>query len=54
MPVERGWDRDGPSYQCGDSGKKYRYSAGDKSACKRAKEQASKKGEAAHAGCYGR
>jgi len=54
MPVKQGRDKDGPYYQWGDSGKKYHYPARDKAARERAKEQASKQGQAAHARGYGR
>jgi hypothetical protein len=54
VPVKRGRDKDGPYYQWGDSGKKYRYSAGDKAGRERAKQRATKQGQAAHAGGYGR
>jgi hypothetical protein len=53
MPVKRGQDKQGPYYQWGDSGKKYHYTPGDKRSRDRAKEQASKQGQAAHARGYG-
>lgn len=53
MPVKRGQDKDGPYYQWGDSGKKYHYAPGDKQARERAKQQANKQGQAAHARGYG-
>lgn len=48
MPVKQGRDKDGACCQWGDSGKKYHYSAGDKDARERAKQQTSKQGQAAH------
>jgi hypothetical protein len=54
MPVKHGRDKDGPYYQWGDSGKKYHYPARDKAARDRARAQASKQGQAAHARGYGR
>jgi hypothetical protein len=54
MPVKRGQDSKGPYYQWGGSGKKYHYTAGDKRSRDRAKAQASKQGQAAHASGYGR
>jgi hypothetical protein len=53
MPVKRGRDKKGPYYQWGDSGKKYHYAAGDKDARERAKQRASRQGQAAHARGYG-
>jgi hypothetical protein len=53
MPVKRGQDKDGPYYQWGDHGKKYHYAAGDKSARERAKNRATKQGQAARARGYG-
>jgi hypothetical protein len=52
MPVKRGQDKQGPYYQWGDSGKKYRYKTSDKRSRDRAKKQASKQGQAAHAHGY--
>jgi hypothetical protein len=52
MPVHRGKDAKGPFYQWGDSGKKYHYSAGDKSSRETAKRKASKQGRAARASGY--
>lgn len=52
MPVRRGKDADGPFYQWGDNGKKYRYTAGDEKARKQAKSKAGKQGQAAHAAGY--
>jgi hypothetical protein len=52
MPVHRGRDGDGPYYQWGGRGKKYRYKAGDKQSRTAAKQKASKQGQAAHAGGY--
>lgn len=53
MPVRRSKDSDGPYYQWGESGKKYRYEAGDRKSRDRAKEKAKKQGQAAHASGYG-
>jgi hypothetical protein len=52
MPVRRHEDGDGPYYQWGDSGKKYRYKPGDKESRERAKKKATKQGQAAHAAGY--
>ncbi len=52
MPVHRSKDSSGPYYQWGDSGKKYRYSPGDKVSREAAKKKASKQGQAAHAAGY--
>jgi hypothetical protein len=52
MPVRRGRDRKGPYYQWGDSGKRYRYTAGDAGSRDRAKRQATRQGQAAHAHGY--
>jgi hypothetical protein len=54
MPVKRGRDKNGPYYQWGDSGKKYHYAVGDKAGRERAKQRASKQGQAAHARGYAR
>jgi hypothetical protein len=53
MPVKRGEDSNGPYYQWGGTGKKYHYPAGDKDARERAKKQANRQGQAAHARGYG-
>ena len=53
MPVHRRKDSKGPYYQWGESGKKYRYEAGEKSSRERAKKQAEKQGRAARASGYG-
>jgi hypothetical protein len=52
MPVHRGKDSDGPYYQWGESGKKYRYEPGNKSGRERAKDKARKQGQAARASGY--
>lgn len=52
MPVHRGSDQDGPFYQWGDSGKKYRYESGNKQSRETAKKKATKQGQAAHAAGY--
>ena len=52
MPVHRGRDSDGPYYQWGDSGKKYRYESGNKESREAAKKKAKKQGQAAHAAGY--
>ena len=52
MPVHRGEDSDGPYYQWGDSGKKYRYEAGDEESRERAKEKAEEQAQAAYASGY--
>jgi hypothetical protein len=52
VPVHRSKDSQGPYYQWGDQGKKYRYEAGDEDSRDRAKEKATKQGEAAHAAGY--
>jgi hypothetical protein len=52
MPVQRGKDSDGPYYQWGESGKKYRYQTGDKSSREAAKKKATKQGQAARAAGY--
>ncbi|MGA7269601.1 MAG: hypothetical protein WB239_00885 [Acidimicrobiia bacterium] len=46
MPVKRGKDKDGPYYQWGESGKKYRYEAGKTESRNRAKSKAKKQGQA--------
>ncbi|HEU4321042.1 MAG TPA: hypothetical protein VFS66_13300 [Acidimicrobiia bacterium] len=52
MPVRRGKDSNGPYYQWGKSGKKYRYESGNKSSRESAKGKATKQGQAAHASGY--
>jgi hypothetical protein len=52
MPVHRGRDREGPYYQWGDSGRRYHYTAGDRRSRARAKDQATRQGQAAHARGY--
>ena len=52
MPVHRGKDSDGPYYQWGDSGKKYRYKSGNKSSRESAKSKAKKQGRVARASGY--
>jgi hypothetical protein len=52
MPVRRRQDSQGPYYQWGDSGKKYRYRPGDKGSRDRAKQGATRQGQAAHARGY--
>jgi hypothetical protein len=52
MPVHRGKDGQGPYYQWGGSGKKYRYESGNKSSRDSAKAKARRQGQAAHASGY--
>ncbi|MEX0864145.1 MAG: hypothetical protein WD269_04630 [Acidimicrobiia bacterium] len=52
MPVKRGKDGNGPFYQWGRSGKKYRYTSGDHSGREAAKKKAEKQGQAAWASGY--
>lgn len=52
MPVRRLEDNDGPYYQWGKSGKKYRYTSGNKKSRDVAKDKAAKQGQAAHAAGY--
>jgi hypothetical protein len=52
MPVKRGKDSKGSYYQWGDSGKKYHYTAGDKSSREQAREKAARQGRAARASGY--
>lgn len=52
MPVQRGQDSQGPYYQWGDSGAKYRYQPGDEPSRERAKAKAQKQGTAARASGY--
>ena len=53
MPVHRGKDGDGPFYQWGDHGKRYRYESGDRTSRERARTRAARQGQAAHAHGYG-
>jgi hypothetical protein len=52
MPVRRRQDSKGPYYQWGDSGRKYRYKPGDKASRDRARQGATRQGQAAHARGY--
>lgn len=52
MPVHRGKDGKGPYYQWGESGKRYHYESGDKRSRERAKDRATKQGQAARASGY--
>jgi hypothetical protein len=52
MPVQRREDSKGPYYQWGDHGRKYRYTSGDKASRDRAKQGATRQGQAAHARGY--
>ena len=52
MPVHRGKDAQGPFYQWGDSGRKYRYRSGDAASREQAKEKAARQGRAARAHGY--
>jgi hypothetical protein len=52
MPVDRGQDSKGPYYRWGGSGKKYRYTAGNKRSRKMARDKATKQGQAARAHGY--
>ncbi|HEY7468343.1 MAG TPA: hypothetical protein VIC07_02270 [Acidimicrobiia bacterium] len=52
MPVRRGKDSNGPYFQWGDRGKKYYYTAGDKSSRSNAKVKATRQGRAARASGY--
>jgi hypothetical protein len=52
MPVHRKKDSKGPYYQWGDSGKKYHYEEGNKTSRERAKNKATKQGQAARASGY--
>jgi hypothetical protein len=52
MPVQRKKDSQGPYYQWGDSGKKYHYEAGNTASRERAKNKATKQGQAARASGY--
>ena len=47
MPVKRGSDDRGPFYRWGDSGKRYRYTAGNEASRKRARDRAVLQGRAA-------
>jgi len=52
MPVHRSKDGDGPYYQWGESGKKYRYKQGNKRSREEAKKKAENQGRAARASGY--
>jgi hypothetical protein len=52
VPVHRGVDRDGPYYQWGGHGKKYRYEAANKASRDQAKRKAERQAQAAHAHGY--
>lgn len=52
MPVHRGKDGEGPYYQWGESGKKYRYKTGDKGSRHQAKSKAVKQAQAVRASGY--
>jgi hypothetical protein len=52
MPVFRRKDAQGPYYQWGDHGKKYRYKPGNKESRDRAKQGATRQGQAARARGY--
>jgi hypothetical protein len=52
MPVQRSKDSKGPYYRWGESGKKYHYEPGNKTARREAREKAEKQGRAARASGY--
>lgn len=52
MPSLPGKDRLGCFYRWGNSGKKYYYKCGDKTAAERAKAKADKQGKAAYSSGY--
>lgn len=52
MPVHSGSDSEGPYFQWGGKGKKYRYKKGDKASMERARKLAAKQGAAAYAHGY--
>lgn len=52
MPVHRSKDSEGPYYQWGESGKKYRYESGNKQSRERARKKAERQGRAARASGY--
>jgi hypothetical protein len=52
MPVRRRQDSKGPYYQWGDSGRKYRYTPGNASSRNRARQAATRQGQAARARGY--
>jgi len=49
MPVEIGYDKDGPFYRWGKSGRRYHYTPGNKASRKRAKAKAEQQGKAIRA-----
>lgn len=49
MPVHKGKDQEGPYFQWGQSGKKYRYTPGNESSKEEAKRKARRQGQAIHA-----
>ena len=52
VPVQRGRDSEGPYYQWGKSGKKYRYAAGEERSRATARKKAEQQGRAARASGY--
>ena len=52
MPTKLKTDEHGSYYQWGDSGKKYRFTKGNKEAAERAKKKADAQGEAIYASGY--
>lgn len=52
MPVHRSKDSEGPYYQWGESGKKYRYESGNKQSRESARKKAERQGRAARASGY--
>lgn len=52
MPVHRSKDSEGPYYQWGESGKKYRYESGNKQSREKARKKAERQGRAARASGY--
>jgi hypothetical protein len=52
VPVRRRKDAKGPYYQWGDHGRKYRYTPGDEAGRERAKQGATRQGQAARARGY--
>jgi hypothetical protein len=52
MPVQRKQDSKGGFYQWGNTGAKYRYTAGDAESRKKAEKKAQKQGAAARASGY--
>lgn len=53
MPVRRGRDSEGPFYQWGETGRRYRYTPGDEEGRRRAKRRAEAQGRAASARQHG-